>query len=70
MVIAAVVLSLIGILKILFVIALLVLLIVGIRYLFGLVGWSIPNPIWTVIGIVVLLALLIWFLGGGGVEFR
>lgn len=57
--------SLVGVLKILFILALAVLLIVGVRYLFGLVGWTIPQPIWGIIGIVVLLAVLIWLLGGG-----
>lgn len=65
MVTLALALSVVGVLKFLLVIAILVLLIVGVKYLFGLVGWTIPQPIWIVIGVIVFLLLLIWLLGGG-----
>lgn len=61
----AMTISIVGVLKFLLLLAIIVLLIVGIRYLFSLVGWSIPQPIWIVVGVIVFLLLLIYFLGGG-----
>jgi len=67
----AVAISVIGVLKFLLLLAVLVLLIVGIKYLFKLAGWEIPQPIWIVLGIIVFLVLVIWFIGGGtGIELR
>ncbi len=59
------VLSVMGVLKFLLVLAVIVLVIVGVKYLFGLAGWVIPQPIWIVLGVIVFLLLLIAFLGGG-----
>ena len=57
--------SVIGVLKFLLILAVIVLFIVGVKYLFALVGWTIPQPIWVVLGVIVFLLLLIWFLSGG-----
>lgn len=63
--------SVLSVLKFLLLVAVLVLLIVGVKYLLGLVGWSVPQPIWIVLGVIVFLVLIIWFLGGGtGIELR
>lgn len=63
--------SILGVLKFLLLFAVLVLLIVGVRYLFGLAGWTIPQPIWIVLGVILFLILVIWLIGGGtGVELR
>ena len=61
----AVAISVIGVLKFLLVFAVIVLLIVGVKYLFGLAGWTIPQPIWVVLGVIIFLLLLIWLLSGG-----
>jgi len=61
----AVAISVIGVLKFLLVFAVIVLLIVGVKYLFGLAGWTIPQPIWVVLGVILFLVLLIWLLSGG-----
>jgi len=67
----AIALSILGVLQFLLLLAVIVLLIVGIRYLFGLIGWTIPQPIWVVLGVIVFLLLIIWFLQGGtGVSLR
>ena len=41
-------LTIVGVLNFLLIVALFVLLVVGLKYLFGLIGWSVPQPIWTV----------------------
>ena len=63
--------SVLGVLKFLLVLAVLVLLIVGIKYLFSLAGWVIPQPIWIVLGVIVFILLCIWFIGGAeAINFR
>jgi hypothetical protein len=60
--------SLIGVLKFLFVIGVVALLIVGIKWFAEKVGWMIPEPIWTIVGVLLLLALLIYMLAGNVVT--
>jgi hypothetical protein len=64
----AVAISLVGVLKFLLLLAVIVLLIVGIKYLFGLAGWVIPQPIWIVIGVIVFLLLILYFIGGSSLS--
>lgn len=69
------VLSISGIVYFLLAICVLALLIVGVRYVLGLMGVSVPQPIWAILGFILFLIVLLWFLGaiGGGpsgVSFR
>jgi hypothetical protein len=63
--------SLVGVLKFLLLLAVLILLIVGVRYLLALGGITIPQPIWVVLGVILFLVLVLWLVGGGtGIELR
>jgi uncharacterized membrane protein (GlpM family) len=62
---AVVAISLTGVLKFLLFLAIIALLVVGARYLFGIMGWSIPQPIWAIIGIILFLICILYFFGGG-----
>jgi hypothetical protein len=64
-------LSVIGVLEFLLFLAVIVLLIVGVKYLLGLAGVTVPQPIWVVLGVILFLVLVIWMLGGGtGINLR
>ncbi len=64
-------LSVIGVLEFLLFLAVIVLLIVGVKYLLGLAGVTVPQPIWVVLGVILFLVLIIWMLGGGtGINLR
>lgn len=71
----ALAISISGVIYFLIALCVLALLIVGVRYVLGLVGVSVPQPIWAVLGFILFLIVLLWFLGaiGGGpsgVSFR
>lgn len=61
----ALALSLVGVLKILVVVALLALLLWGVRWLLGKAGVGIPEPLWTIVCVIVVLLVLIAILTGG-----
>jgi hypothetical protein len=64
-------LSVLGVLEFLLFLAVIVLLIVGVKYLLGLAGVTVPQPIWVVLGVILFLVLVIWMLGGGtGINLR
>ena len=64
-------LSVMGVLQFLLLLAVIVLLIVGVKYLLGLAGVTVPQPIWVVLGVILFLVLVIWLLGGGtGINLR
>jgi len=64
-------LSVMGVLQFLLFLAVIVLLIVGVKYLLGLAGVTVPQPIWVVLGVILFLVLVIWLLGGGtGINLR
>jgi len=68
---AAVVLSLTGVINFLIVVAILALLVVGLRWLFGKMGWALPEPMWAIVGFIVLLLVILWAFGGGpGITLR
>jgi len=52
-------------LNLLLVLAVLALFVVGARWLFGKAGWSLPEPIWGIIGFIVLILVILWAMGGG-----
>lgn len=62
------VISLSGVIYFLLALAVLALLIVGTRYLLGLMGVTVPPPVWAILGLILFLVVLLWFLGaiGGG----
>lgn len=69
----ALTISLTGVIYFLIAVAILVLLIVGVRYLLSLAGVTVPQPIWAILGIILFLIILLYALGaigGGGVSFR
>jgi len=57
-------LTLLWVFNVLLWVALFVLLVLGLRRLFGLIGWTIPQPIWTVIGVICFLILAIMVVSG------
>lgn len=63
-------LTLTGVLQLLLYVAIVALLVVGVRYLLGLMGVTIPQPIMVVVGIIIVLVLLLWFFGGGVIRVR
>lgn len=69
----AVVISLVGVIQFLIAVAVVVFLILGLQWLAAKVGFSIPQPMWAVLGFILVLLLLLYALGvfgGGGVSFR
>ena len=70
----AVAISLTGVIYFLLALVVLCFLIWGVRYLLALMGVSVPQPIWALIGfglfLIVLLYALGAFGGSGGVTFR
>lgn len=74
MMLAVTSISISGVIYFLIALAVLVLLIVGVKWLLGLAGVVVPPPIWAVLGFILFLVILLYFLGfiGGapGVSFR
>jgi type IV secretory pathway VirB2 component (pilin) len=62
---ALVTLSIAGVAKFLITIALLALMVVGLQWLFGKMGWSVPQPFWAILGFILFLLVVIWAFGGG-----
>jgi hypothetical protein len=48
------------------------ILVVGLRWLLAQMGVTVPQPIWAILGFMLFLILLLYFLGaiGGGVSVR
>ena len=70
---AIIAISLVGVIKFLIAVAVVVFLILGLKWLAGQVGFAIPQPMWAVLGFILVLLLLLYALGvfgAGGVSFR
>ena len=69
----AIVISLVGVIHFLLAVAVVALLVLGLKWLFAQLQWSVPQPIWAVLGFILFLVVLLYALGafgGGGVSFR
>ena len=68
----AISISLVGVIYFLIAVAILAILIVGLKWLLAQMGVSVPQPIWAILGFILFLLILLWFLGaiGGGVSLR
>jgi hypothetical protein len=69
----AVVISIIGVIQVLIAVAVVVFLILGLQWLAAKVGFVLPQPMWAVLGFILILLVLLFALGvfgGGGVSFR
>jgi len=68
----AISISLVGVIYFLIAVAILAILIVGLRWLMAQMGVTVPQPIWAILGFILFLLILLWFLGaiGGGVSLR
>lgn len=71
---SAIVISLVGVIHFLIAVAIVVLLVLGLKWLFGVLGWSVPQPIWAVLGFILFLIVLLYaigaFGGSAGLSFR
>ena len=64
-----------GVVYFLLALCVLALLVVGTRYLLGMMGVVVPPPVWAIVGFILFLIILLWFLGAigggpGGVTLR
>jgi len=67
----ALAISAVGILHFLLIVAVLVLAFFLLRYLLALGGITIPPNVMAIIGVIVVILLLLWFLGGStGISLR
>ncbi len=46
-------------------ICLIAVVIIAVRWLLGLAGIAIPQPLMLIIGILLFVVLLVWLFGGG-----
>lgn len=62
------VISLSGVIYFLLALCVIALLVWGVRYVLGLMGVTVPQPLWAILGFMLVLIVLLWFLGiiGGG----
>ena len=69
----AVIISLVGVIYFLLAVAVLCILIVGLKWLMGQMGVVVPQPIWAIFGFMLFLVLILWVLGAfgaPGISFR
>jgi hypothetical protein len=69
----ALVISLGGVLQFLLAVAVIALLVVGLRWLAGVMGLTIPQPMWAILGFILFILLVMFALGtfgSGGVVLR
>ena len=66
--------TLVSVIYFLLAVCVLCFLIVGLRYLAGLMGVTVPPPMWAILGFILFLVILLWFLGvfggSGGITIR
>ena len=63
--------SLVGVIQFLIAIAVVVFLLLGLKWLAAQLGWAIPQPMYAVLGFILLLLLLLYALGTfGGIAIR
>ena len=70
---AALNISLVGVIQFLIAVAVVVFLILGLQWLAAKVGFAIPQPMWAVLGFILILLLLLYALGvfgSGAVTIR
>jgi hypothetical protein len=54
-------------------VAIIVFLLLGLKWLAGLLNFTIPQPMWAVLGFILILLLILWAFGlisGGPVVVR
>ncbi len=70
----ALTISLVGVIYFLIAVAVLCILIVGLRWLMGQMGVVVPQPIWAILGFILFLVILLYALGAfggtGGLTIR
>lgn len=70
----ALTISLVGVIYFLLAVAVLCILIVGLKWLMGQMGVVVPQPIWAILGFMLFLILILYALGAfggaGGISFR
>jgi len=68
----AVAISLTGVIYFLIALCVIAILVVGVKWLLAQMGVVIPPPILAILGFLLFLIVLLWFLGviGGGVAIR
>lgn len=69
----AITISLVGVIYFLLAVAVLCILIVGLKWLMAQMGVVVPPPIWAILGFMLFLILILYVLGAfgaGGVSFR
>jgi hypothetical protein len=64
--------SLTGVIYFLLAVCVIAILVVGLRWLMAQMGVAVPQPVWAILGFMLFLVLLLYFLGaiGGGVSIR
>ncbi len=66
--------SLVGVIYFLIAVAVLCILIVGLRWLMAQMGVVVPQPIWAILGFILFLVILLYALGafggGGGISIH
>ena len=66
--------SLVGVIYFLLAVCVLCFLVLGLRYLAGIMGLTVPQPFWAILGFVLFLIILLYALGAfggsGGVTIR
>lgn len=68
-------LSLTSVIYFLLALCVIAILVVGVRWLLAQMGVAIPNPILAILGFMLFLIVLLWFMGvigggGGGIVVR
>lgn len=58
--------SLVGVIYFLLAVAVLCILIVGLKWLMGQMGVVVPPPIWAIFGFMLFLVLILYVLGAFG----
>lgn len=62
--------SILGILYFLLLCAAVVGLVLGLRWLAGIAGLAIPPAVWALLGFVLVVLLLIYFISGASVSLH
>ncbi len=52
------------VLNFLLILALFALLVVGVKYILGLMGVVIPQAIWAIIAVIICIVVLLWLFSG------
>jgi len=52
-----------------FVICIIAIVIIGVKWLIGLTGWSIPQPLMVIAGIILFMVLIMVLLSYSGLNY-